>query len=76
MPVPSMKVFPEGNNSGHGSGLTAGFSGFRDRHYKISVVVRGWFYERGAFQALPATQSGRNAEVNHENSALFPKSTL
>ena len=41
MPVPSKKVFPEGNNSGHGFGLTAEFSGCRDRHYKISVVVRG-----------------------------------
>ena len=30
MPVPSKKVFPEGYNSGHGFGLTAGFSGCRD----------------------------------------------
>ena len=52
MPVPSKKVFTYGNNLGHGFGLTAEFSGCRDRHYKIAVVVRGWFCGRGAFQAM------------------------
>ena len=52
MPVPLKKVFTNGNNSVHGFGLIAGFWGCRDRHYKISVIVQGWFYERGAFQAM------------------------
>ena len=52
MPVPSKKVYTYGNMPGHGFGLTAGFWGCGDRPYKISVVVRGRFYERGAFQAM------------------------
>ena len=52
MPVPSKKYFSYDNILEHGFGLTAGFTGCRDRHYKISVVVQGGFCVRGAFQAM------------------------
>jgi hypothetical protein len=52
MPVPSKKSFSYGNNQGHWFGSTAGFTGCRDRHYKISVVDQERFCVRGAFQAM------------------------